>query len=333
MVEDYQRMVLSDGHLSQLAKQLRHDLALAAQRVSSAERYASRNTLGDVGTTNTTPGEAVRRDPADVATASFRRTAEALRTIEEYGKLIDETLAATCEQLRYRLYTLEKATGLTCETLTRLAGVRLCVLVEAGDSDHSFCEQVAALVEAGVGAIQLRDKRCDDRLLLARARQLVAATRQSDTQAIVNDRPDIAAAAHADGVHLGQNDLPVCEARTIVGPRQLIGVSTHSLEQAKQAVLEGANYLGAGPTFASTTKAFAKFPGLDYLRQVSDEVSLPTFAIGGITASNLADVLATGIQRVAVAGAVTGASDPASAAQALQSALKNAPPAKPASRL
>jgi thiamine-phosphate pyrophosphorylase len=139
---------------------------------------------------------------------------------------------------------------------------------------------------------------------------------------MINDRADIAAAVDADGVHVGQEDLPVKELRTIVGTRMLIGVSTHNIEQARAAVLDGANYLGAGPTFSSQTKTFESFAGLDYLRAVSAEIRLPTFAIGGITATNLSEVLEAGVTRVAVGSAVTAAPEPASAARELFGMLK-----------
>ncbi len=138
---------------------------------------------------------------------------------------------------------------------------------------------------------------------------------------IVNDRPDLAALAGADGVHVGQQDVSVKDARLIVGPESLIGVSTHSIEQARQAVLDGANYIGTGPTFPSGTKSFAHFPGLDLLRTVAAEIRLPAFAIGGISADNLADVLGTGIRRIAVSAAITAAPDPAEATRELLAAL------------
>jgi thiamine-phosphate pyrophosphorylase len=196
--------------------------------------------------------------------------------------------------------------------------------------------------------IQLRDKRLDDRDLVARGEILVAATktrtdregeapaepsesasapqerRHPKTLAIVNDRPDIAVAVHADGVHVGQEDLSVKDARAIVGTEMLIGVSTHNIDQAGAAVLDGANYLGAGPTFPSHTKRFDDFAGLDYLSQVSAETQLPTFAIGGINAGNLSVVLATGISRVAVSAAVTAAEKPGCAARELLDMLNSA---------
>ena len=232
--------------------------------------------------------------------------------------------AARCEAIRYRLYTLEKALDIGRTSRERLAGVTLCVLVDARDSADEFERLVRELVEAGVGMIQLREKHLDDRELVERARQLHDLTRGTRSLAIINDRADIAALVAADGVHLGQEDLSVKDARAIVGPRMLIGVSTHNIDQARKAVLDGANYLGAGPTFPSQTKAFDDFAGLDYLREVAAEIRLPTFAIGGITADNLPEVLSAGISRVAVGAAVTDARDPGVAARKLLVMLKKA---------
>jgi thiamine-phosphate pyrophosphorylase len=117
----------------------------------------------------------------------------------------------------------------------------------------------------------------------------------------------------ADGVHVGQEELSVKDARAIVGPQALIGMSTHNIEQARRAVLDGANYIGVGPTFPSDTKKFDSFTGLDFVRAVAAEISLPAFAIGGITLENVQQVVEAGIRRVAVSGAVVNAVDPTSA--------------------
>ena len=148
-----------------------------------------------------------------------------------------------------------------------------------------------------------------------------ALTRETPVLCIVNDRPDLAALARADGVHVGQEEVSVKDARRIVGPESLVGVSTHTIEQARQAVLDGANYIGVGPTFPSGTKTFEHFPGLDLLRAVAAEIRLPAFAIGGITSENLAEVLAAGIARIAVSAAITAAADPAEAARQLLAVL------------
>jgi thiamine-phosphate pyrophosphorylase len=191
------------------------------------------------------------------------------------------------------------------------------VLLDGGNSLDAFASLIQALIEAGVHALQLRDKRLQDRELLERGRRMRALTRGTSTLFIMNDRPDLARLAQADGVHLGQEEMSVADARAVLGTDRLVGVSTHSLEQARQAVLDGADYIGCGPTFPSETKKFDHFPGLDLLREVAVEITLPAFAIGGITSANLAAVLETGFTRVAVAGAVTQAVNPADAARQL----------------
>jgi thiamine-phosphate pyrophosphorylase len=310
VVEDYVRFVLDDPFLTRQTKALRHELGEAAAAIPAADRHAARDTFADVGTQIATDSEGRRGDASDVCAASLKRSEQALRSLEEYGKLVDARFAGHCEEIRYRLYTLEKAIDVGRLSRERLEGVRLCVLVDGRDSAAEFEWLVRQLVEAGVGMIQLRDKHLDDRELVARARQLVALTRGTRSLAIVNDRADVAAIAGVDGVHLGQEDLSVKDARTIVGVRMLVGVSTHRIEQARDAVLDGANYLGVGPTFPSQTKAFDDFAGLGYLREVAAEIRLPTFAIGGISADNLPEVLTTGISRVAVGAAVTEAREP-----------------------
>jgi thiamine-phosphate pyrophosphorylase len=137
----------------------------------------------------------------------------------------------------------------------------------------------------------------------------------------MNDRPDLAVLADADGVHVGQDELGVRDARRIVGPARLVGVSTHNLEQVEQAVLDGADYIGVGPVFPSGTKSFADFPGLDFVRKATAATRLPAFAIGGITENNVAAVRAAGAERIAVSGALCGAEDPAAAARGLRSAV------------
>jgi thiamine-phosphate pyrophosphorylase len=325
VVEDFVRFVLDDRFLTGQAKQLRHELTEAAGAISATERHAARDTAADVGTSISTTQEGERSGAWDVCAASLKRTEQALRSLEEYGKLVDGEFATRCEAIRYRLYTLEKALDIGRTSRERLAGVMLCVLVDARDSADEFERLVRQLVDAGVGMIQLREKHLDDRELVARARQLRELTRGTRSLSIINDRSDIATIVAADGVHLGQEDLSVKDARAILGPRPLIGVSTHNIAQARQAVLDGANYLGAGPTFPSQTKAFDDFAGLDYLREVAADIRIPTFAIGGIQVDNLLEVFAAGISRVAVGAAVTEASEPGVAARKLLVMLENAP--------
>ena len=322
-VEDYVRFVLDDRHLTEQLKRLRHDLTAQLARVPLARRLAARETQADVGTRLTTDSERRRHDTAGVLAANFTRLQEALRSLEEFGKLLDADLAAALEQLRYQTYTLQRAVEITQRSLRRLDRARLYVLIDGRKSPEEFAALAQSLVDAGVHVIQLRDKRLDDRRLLERARLLREVARSTQTVFMMNDRPDLALLAGADGVHLGQEELSVKDARSVVGPDALVGVSTHSIRQARQAVLDGADYIGAGPTFPSGTKAFDAFPGVEFLRAVAGEIRLPAFAIGGIDRENLPEVLATGIGRVAVSRAVTAAPDPAAAARELLAALED----------
>jgi len=328
VVEDYVRFVLDDAHLTSLCKLLRHDLTAVLSQLPAQERLTARETQADVGTTLTTDSERRREDVADLLAANFSRLQEAIRSLEEYSKLEESgkptnmDLAAECKQLRYRVYTLQRAVEITRSSIERLANARLYVLIDGRSSFDEFGGLVDSLIEAGVHVIQLRDKRLNDRELLERAQLLRKLTTESNTLMVVNDRPDVAALARADGVHVGQEELSVKDARTIVGPNMLVGVSTHSIEQARQAVLDGANYIGVGPTFPSNTKSFQHFPGVDLLRVVAAEIRLPAFAIGGIHRNNLDQVLAAGFTRIAISGAITDAQNPASAARELLAALK-----------
>jgi thiamine-phosphate pyrophosphorylase len=315
VVEDYVRFVLDDRHLTESCKQLRHDLTAALDRIPTEHRLASRETQADVGTVLTTSGEQSRAGAAEILTVNFARLQESLRSLEEFCKLQDASLAAAFKQMRYRTYTLQRAAEITSRSIDRLAAVRLYVLIDGRRSVEEFERLARSLIDAGVQAIQLRDKQLGDRELLDRARLLRRLTSEGPDNGppplmIVNDRPDLAALARADGVHVGQDELTVKDARSIVGPKMLIGVSTHSIEQARQAVLDGANYIGVGPTFPSGTKTFAEFPGVALLRQVAAEIRLPGFAIGGINGRNLGEVLAAGFTRIAVSGAITAADDP-----------------------
>ncbi len=198
------------------------------------------------------------------------------------------------------------------------------VLLDGQETLQQFRSLTKQLVAAGVHVLQLRDKRLTDRQLVERARLMCELTRGTPTQSIINDRPDVTVLADADGVHVGQDELTVADARAVIGPNRLVGVSTHSIEQARQAVQDGADYLGCGPTFRSQTKSFEQFPGLAFLKEGLAEIQRPAFAIGGIDAENLGQLLAIGWTRIAVSSAVIRAPDPAAAARSLITRLSAA---------
>jgi thiamine-phosphate pyrophosphorylase len=324
VIEDYVRFVLDDAHLTGLCKQLRHDLVEALAPIGLGDLLSARDTEADVGTALSNLSERRREDAAGVLRANFARVQESLRSLEEFGKL--ENLGETFKQLRYRVYTLERSVVITHDSVERLASAKLYVLLDGCESLEQFERLARVLIDAGVDVLQLRDKRLADRDLLVRARLLWTWTRGRQTLFIMNDRPDLAVLARADGVHLGQDELSIKDARSIIGPRGLIGVSTHSIEQAHQAVLDGANYLGVGPVFPSETKHFEGFPGVALLQAVAADIGLPAFAIGGVTPENVSQVLATGFSRIAVGAAVTSAADPATVVRKLRDLLSVARP-------
>jgi thiamine-phosphate pyrophosphorylase len=192
----------------------------------------------------------------------------------------------------------------------------------AGTRD--LCDLIAAALRGGATAVQLRDKEATARQTLALGEQLRALTRAHGAPFIVNDRPDMALALGADGVHLGQGDLPVAIARRVLGPQAVIGVSTNLPEEARRAEEEGADYVAVGPAFPTATKADHR-PVLDPERiaLVRAATSLPLVAIGGITAERVPALRQVGVDGICVIGAVLGAADPEAAARALRTAYES----------
>jgi thiamine-phosphate pyrophosphorylase len=321
VAEDYCRFVLDDGLLCGELKALRHDLTAALSSLPSGALLQSRDTPGDVGTDLSTAAEGERASPAAVVQANLKRLQEALRSLEEYGKLHGPDFGRSLEALRYRSYTLEKAILASAPARERLRDARLYLLVTGSQCLGPLERTIIEAIAGGVDVVQLREKSLNDRDLLDRARQVRRWTREAGVLFIVNDRPDIARLAEADGVHLGQDDLPVREARRLLGPDALIGVSTHDLAQLRQAVLDGASYVGVGPTFPSGTKDFAELAGLDYVRTALEATSVPAFVIGGINAANIGEVVTAGGRRVAVSQAIVRAESPRAAAAELRRRL------------
>ncbi|MFN7018675.1 MAG: thiamine phosphate synthase [Fimbriimonadales bacterium] len=178
-------------------------------------------------------------------------------------------------------------------------------------------------LEGGARIIQLRDKQATTRQLVQTGLTLRELTRRYGAMLIVNDRLDVAIAIEADGVHLGQDDMPAALARRIAGEHFIIGVSAETVEEAVQAEADGASYLGVGPMFATTTKPDAGAPvGPERLRIIKQAVSIPVFGIGGITQENAGAVLAAGADGICVISAIMGAADPKEATQRLVAVLE-----------
>jgi thiamine-phosphate pyrophosphorylase len=202
----------------------------------------------------------------------------------------------------------------------RLAGARLYVVTDARARQGDLKDFLEAILEAGCDVVQLREKDAEAGDLMRWGEIFREATSRHGALFIVNDRPDVAVALDADGVHLGQNDLPPEVARTILGRGALIGLSCHSAEDHARAPAE-ADYLTAGPVWATPTKPGRPGTGLELVRRAARSVDRAWFAIGGIDPTNLRDVVRAGATRVVVVRAVTEAEDPAAAVRALLAGL------------
>jgi thiamine-phosphate pyrophosphorylase len=208
------------------------------------------------------------------------------------------------------------------ERRARLMAARLYLVCDSQPGSRELSEVLPAAIAGGVDIVQLRDKHLSDDELTDVAYNAHRICERHGALLIVNDRPAVAAAAGADGVHVGQEDMAVAEVREVVGPDMLIGLSTHAPAEIDAAA---GDYIGVGPVHATPTKPGRPAVGLELVRHAAAHAPVPFFAIGGIDARNLLEAIEAGARRVAVLRAVADAADPEVAARALRDALDAAP--------
>ncbi|MFP4027941.1 MAG: thiamine phosphate synthase [Candidatus Brocadiia bacterium] len=212
-----------------------------------------------------------------------------------------------------------------CEELQhKLRQMRLYALLTEKHCQKPWMETAEAILAGGADGLQIREKDLSDRELLYRCQWLRALTKRCSVLFFVNDRADIAKVVGADGIHVGQDDLPPDKVRRIIGPDMLIGMSTHSIKQAEQAVEMPIDYVAAGPVYPTKTKGYAEGGGANLVGRISDAVDLPTVAVGGIETQNVADMVEAGASAVAVCGGLCRSSKPAAAARAFKDAFEKA---------
>ncbi|THF76037.1 thiamine phosphate synthase [Cohnella fermenti] len=207
-----------------------------------------------------------------------------------------------------------------------MSNVNRCKLyVITGETYHpgrELLEVMESAIAGGADVVQLRDKDAPVRELLEKARALRELTRKHGVPLIVNDHPEIALAADADGVHLGQEDAPIAAARELLGPDRIVGISTHSIAQARAAERAGADYIGVGPVYPTATKPGRAAVTTSFVAAAAAEIRIPFFAIGGIHPGNAAEVLAAGARRLCAVSAVVGSPDPGAACRELRSLIE-----------
>lgn len=323
VMEDYARFAMDDASLSEAIKLTRHDLRTCFPDALPAALVCSRDIVSDVGCEVSTEAEQVRETSQDVVIAACKRLSEALRTMEEYGKTLDATLARGLERLRYRGYELERRLRVTMAARDRLADIRLYVLITEALCQGDWMGTAEAALRGGANCLQLREKHLSDAELAARATRLTSLCHDHGARCIVNDRADIAAISGADGVHLGQDDVSVAQARRLLPAGAVVGLSTHTRSQIDAAIEVVPDYIAVGPMFASHTKPQAHTAGLDTLTYARARTALPLVAIGGMTVSNAGDVLRAADCCLCVCSSIVGEAGVAQACRNFVSVIES----------
>ncbi|MBD2342761.1 thiamine phosphate synthase [Anabaena subtropica] len=318
IIEEWCRFGLNSAQLAGECKYLRQELVIW----HTEELRAARDTPGDPGTDLSHPQEEQRSSIKALLQANFCRVEEALRVLEEYGKLYHPKMGQACKQMRYRVYSLEtNLMGYQRHQLLRRSRLYLVT-----SPSESLLSTVEAALKGGLTLLQYRDKDADDTVRLELATKLRQLCHTYGALFMINDRVDLALAVDADGVHLGQQDMPIAVARQLLGPQRLIGRSTTNADEMQKAIAEGADYIGVGPVYETPTKVGKAAAGLEYVSYAAQNSSVPWFAIGGIDANNINDVIDAGAERVAVVRSLMQAEQPTLVTQYLLSQLNRIKP-------
>jgi thiamine-phosphate pyrophosphorylase len=311
VLEEFARLSLNDTGLTQRLKDLRHDI-LDIDLKLQEQLIDARDSRGDVGADMEASGGNKQRDAEKAIVANARRVQESLRVMEETAKAPGIGLDSDkYKKARFALYAIEKdllGRMLRQDKLKRLTGLYV-IIDTAFLKGRSPAEAAAQVIRGGAKVIQLRDKERSSGEILPMAEEIKKICTENNVLFIVNDSLDIALAADADGLHVGRDDLPVAAARRLLPVGKILGGSARTVKEAIKARSEGADYLGVGSMYATTTKEKAEVVGPDRLKAIRQAVDLPIVAIGGINKDNLGEVLKAGANAVAVISAVMGASD------------------------
>ena len=331
VLEDVARFVLNDVELSRRLRTLRHDLARETKslRIGLLSQRDSEHDIGHPHSVSLPSregkpnmGTASLPGLTDLVTANAKRAEEALRVIEELAKLpeLSSTLTSSrFEQARFALYTFERDLVSRISRRDKIERMRgLYVILDRQFlADRGELGIARHIIEGGARVIQLRDKQGKRGELLLIAQRLKELCCRADVLFIINDYLDLAMAVDADGLHVGQGDLPLAVIRRELPIDKIVGCSVTTLSQATKARNEGADYIALGSIFPTTTKKEVTVVGVDMLKEIKRTVSTPLVAIGGINQSNIGEVVAAGADVVAVISAVLGEEDIRGAVQEL----------------
>ncbi len=317
VMEDWCRFGLKRNDFSTQIKDWRQQLGAHHHYVYRQARLTSE----DPALGSSHPLQKKRSTPEAIFIANSSRVQEALRVIEEFTRITDPGLSKIATKIRYETYEIEVNVLKAKAVMDKRKTLRDCSIYLITTNKKNQKEIVLQSLEAGVKIVQYREKFLNDNEKVNQAKDLASLCKKYNSLFIVNDRIDIALAVDADGIHLGQEDIPTKIARELIGSEKIIGRSTHCLEDIKNAEEEGCDYIGIGPIFPSETKKNLRPIGIDYLRKGLDNTPLPAFAIGGINVSNINKLSQINNLRIAVSDAIINSNDPFSTTKKLLKSL------------
>ncbi len=320
-IEEYTRFVLNNKDLTSRLKNIRHEISIYFD-----DKYEnlikSRDTVNDIGVDIKNISK--ENNKSSVIRANLKRIEEGLRVLSEYAGLDDK--------YRYQIYTIEKEISeiVSMEKHTNIKKALLknrnIYLITSSDSfknDDDFLDKVAQILKAGVNIVQLREKNKSASEIIKLGYAIRQLCSIYNALFIVNDRVDIAKILDADGVHLGQDDISIEDARKILGEDKIIGISTHKPQDAIEAKNSGADYIGVGPVFKTPTKPNTIPVGLEYVKWVRENIDIPFYAIGSIDTNNVNNVVSSGAENIAVIRALMNSNNPSDTVKKFMEVLKN----------
>ncbi len=312
VLEDVFRFYYDKEELTKSLKILRHSLRKNLSSMDS-KFLLSRDSVKDVGRKISERGEIDdnKTNLKQLITSNFKRVEEALRVIEENLKLVSEyRLSKEVEKIRFESYTLEKVSN-TLNNKKLPEGI-YAIVTEKYSNGRSNIEVVKEIVKTDVGIIQYREKNSDTsfKKMYEECKEIRKITQDHNVKFIVNDHIELAMMVDADGVHIGQDDYPPSEVRKIIGYDKMLGLSTHSPEQANESLNQAVDYIGVGPIYKTFTKVGVCDPvGYSYLEYVVKNIDKDFVAIGGIKENNIAEIVSRGARTICLVTEIIGSDD------------------------
>ena len=271
------------------------------KRISSLPLLSHRDSEEDAGK-NFIP--ASYPDILSLLRANFSRIEEGLRVIEEISRLKFPSLVSFIMKLRFQIYSLEKKILTRYNRKSRLTPIGIYLITDENIAGKPSPLIVEEALQAGIRFIQLRDKTSSLREIICKGEKIRELTSKFQAVFILNDRIDVAMAVNADGVHLGEEDFPLTEARKILGEEKIIGVTARTLESALEKSGKDIDYIALGPVYPTPLKRELKPIGIDILRKAKETIPLPIVAIGGIREENIQEIIKTGVDGIAMVRAL-----------------------------